>query len=156
MIVDKQTRARELRAAIEKAVQTLSDEESLKCVTLYEKWSGNGVAYAFGKKVRHNGKLYKVKQAHTSQADWSPDIAVSLFDLINESNTGTKADPIPYNAGMALENGKYYIEDGIVYYCNRDTGIAVYNKLSDLVGIYVIVAEQILSGCKPDDTSSGG
>ncbi len=42
---------------------------------------------------------------------------------------------------MALENGKYYIEDGIVYYCNRDTGIAVYNKLSELVGIYVIVAE---------------
>mgnify|MGYP000304249698 FL=1 len=59
------------RKLIEKAVQTLSDEESLKCVTLYEKWSGNGVAYAFGKKVRHNGKLYKVKQAHTSQADRS-------------------------------------------------------------------------------------
>lgn len=128
------------RKLIEKAVQTLSDEESLKCVTLYEKWSGNGVAYAFGKKVRHNGKLYKVKQAHTSQADRSPDIAVSLFDLINETNAGTKADPIPYSAGMALENGKYYSESGIVYYCNRDTGIAVYNKLSELVGIYVEVA----------------
>lgn len=128
------------RKLIEKAVQTLSDEESLKCVTLYEKWSGNGVEYAFGKKVRHNGKLYKVKQAHTSQADWSPDIAVSLFDLINETNAGTKADPIPYSAGMALENGKYYSEDGIVYYCNRDTGNAVYNKLSELVGIYVEVA----------------
>ena len=128
------------RKLIEKAVQTLSDEESLKCVTLYEKWSGNGVAYAIGKKVRHNGKLYKVKQAHTSQADRSPDIAVSLFDLINETNAGTKADPIPYSAGMALENGKYYSEDGIVYLCNRDTGIAVYNKLSELVGIYVEVA----------------
>ena len=129
------------RKLIEKAVQTLSDEESMKCVTLYEKWSGNGVAYAFGKKVRHNGKLYKTKQAHTSQADWSPDIATSLFDVINETNAGTKADPIPYSAGMVLENGKYYSESGIVYLCNRDTGIAVYNKLSELVGIYVIVAE---------------
>lgn len=129
------------RKLIEKAVQTLSDEESLKCVTLYEKWSGNGVAYAFGKKVRHNGKLYKTKQAHTSQADWSPDIAVSLFDVINETNAGTKADPIPYSAGMALENGKYYIEDGVIYLCNRDTVNAVYNKLKDLVGIYVTVAE---------------
>lgn len=129
------------RKLIEKAVQTLSDEESLKCVTLYEKWSGNGVAYAFGKKVRHKGKLYKTKQAHTSQADWSPDIAVSLFDVINETNAGSKADPIPYSAGMALENGKYYSESGIVYYCNRDTGNAVYNALKDLVGIYVIVAE---------------
>lgn len=128
------------RKLIEKAVQTLSDEESLKCVTLYEKWSPDSVAYTIGKKVRHNGKLYKVKQAHTSQADWSPDIAVSLFDLINETNAGTKADPIPYSAGMALENGKYYSESGIVYLCNRDTGIAVYNKLSELVGIYVEVA----------------
>ena len=134
-------KVRSYRKLIEKAVQTLSDEESLKCVTLYEKWNGNGVAYAFGKKVRHNGKLYKTKQAHTSQADWSPDIAVSLFDLINETNAGTKADPIPYSAGMALENGKYYSESGIVYYCNRDTGNAVYNKLKDLVGIYVTVAE---------------
>lgn len=129
------------RKLIEKAVQSLDDADALKCVTLYEKWSGNGVEYPQGKKLRHKGKLYKVKQAHTSQADWSPDIAVSLFDLINETNAGTKADPIPYSAGMALENGKYYIEDGIVYYCNRDTGIAVYNKLSELVGIYVIVAE---------------
>ena len=133
-------KARAYRKLIEKAVQTLSDEESLKCVTLYEKWSGNGVEYPQGKKVRHNGKLYKVKQAHTSQADRSPDIAVSLFDLINETNAGTKADPIPYSAGMALENGKYYSESDIVYYCNRDTGIAVYNKLSELVGIYVEVA----------------
>lgn len=131
---------RSYRKLIEKAVQSLDDADALKCVTLYEKWSGNGVAYAFRKKVRHNGKLYKTKQAHTSQADWSPDIATSLFDVINETNAGTKADPIPYSAGMALENGKYYSESGIVYYCNRDTGIAVYNKLSELVGIYVEVA----------------
>ena len=128
------------RKLIEKAVQSLDNADALKCVTLYEKWSGNGVAYAFGKKVRHKGKLYKTKKAHTSQADWSPDVATSLFDLINETNAGTKADPIPYSAGMALENGKYYSESGIVYYCNRDTGIAVYNKLSELVGIYVEVA----------------
>ena len=133
-------KVRSYRKLIEKAVQSLDDADALKCVTLYEKWSGNGVAYAFGKKVRHNGKLYKVKQAHTSQADWSPDIAVSLFDVINETNAGTKADPIPYSAGMALENGKYYSEDGVIYLCNRDTGNAVYNTLAELVGIYVEVA----------------
>ena len=134
-------KVRSYRKLIEKAVQSLDDADALKCVTLYEKWSGNGVAYAFGKKVRHNGKLYKTKQAHTSQADWSPDIATSLFDVINETNAGTKADPIPYSAGMALENGKYYSEDGVIYLCNRDTVNAVYNKLKDLVGIYVTVAE---------------
>lgn len=133
-------KARAYRKLIEKAVQSLEDTDALNCVTLYEKWSGDGVEYKVGKKLQYHGKLYKTKKAHTSQADWSPDIAVSLFDLINETNAGTKADPIPYSAGMALENGKYYSESGIVYLCNRDTGIAVYNKLSELVGIYVEVA----------------
>ena len=41
---------------------------------------------------------------------------------------------------MALEKGKYYSQDGVTYLCTRDTGIAVYNKLADLVGIYVVLA----------------
>ena len=135
-------KARELRALIEKAVQSLDDKDALKCVCLYEKWSGNGVQYEAGKRVQYNGELYKVKDGmgHTSQADWSPDVAVSLFEKINETNAGTKADPIPYSGNMALEKGKYYIEYDIVYLCTRDTGIAVYNRLADLVGIYVEVA----------------
>ena len=42
---------------------------------------------------------------------------------------------------MALENGKYYIQDGVTYLCNRDTGNPVYNALSELVGLYVEIAE---------------
>lgn len=135
-------KARELRALIEKAVQSLEDKDALECVCLYEKWSGNGVQYEAGKRLQYNGELYKVKDGmgHTSQADWSPDLAVSLFEKINETNSGTKTDPIPYSGNMALEKGKYYIEYGIVYLCTRDTGIAVYNRLADLVGIYVEVA----------------
>ena len=135
-------KARELRALIEKAVQSLEDKDALECICLYEKWNGDGVQYTAGKRVQYNGELYKVKDGmgHTSQADWSPDVAVSLFEKINETNSGTKADPIPYSGNMVLENGKYYIEDGIIYLCNRDTGIAIYNRLADLVGIYVEVA----------------
>lgn len=136
-------KARELRTLIEKAVQSLDDKDALECVCLYEKWSGNGVQYEAGKRLQYNGELYKVKDGmgHTSQADWSPDVAVSLFEKINETNSGTKADLIPYSGNMALEKGKYYIEYGIVYLCTRDTGIAVYNRLADLVGIYVEVVE---------------
>lgn len=135
-------KARVLRTLIEKAVQSLDDKDALECVCLYEKWSGDGVQYTAGKRLQYNGELYKVKDGmgHTSQADWSPDAAVSLFEKINETNSGTKVDPIPYSGNMALENGKYYIEDGIVYLCNRDTGIAVYNTLAELVGLYVELA----------------
>lgn len=134
-------KARVYRKLIEKAVQSLEDNDALECVTLYEKWNGEGVEYKEGKKLQYHGKLYKTKQTHISQPDWTPDVATSLYDVINETNAGTLEDPIPYSAGMVLENGKYYSEDGIVYLCDRDTGIAVYNKLSELVGIYVTKVE---------------
>lgn len=139
-------KARELRAIIEKAMTVasgLTDAEVVTATCLHPKWSGNGVKYIAGQRVQYNDELYKVKagMGHTSQADWSPDMAVSLFEKINEANAGTIDDPIPYSGNMALENGKYYIEYGIVYRCTRDTGIAVYNKLSELVGIYVEVAK---------------
>ena len=139
-------KARELRKILEKAMtdaQSLTDAEAITATCLHPKWSGDGVQYTAGQRVQYNGELYKVKDGmgHTSQTDWSPDMAASLFEKINETNSGTKADPIPYSGNMALEKGKYYIEYDIVYLCTRDTGIAVYNKLSELVGIYVEVAE---------------
>ena len=133
-------KARVLRTLIEKAVQSLDDKDALECVCLYEKWDGNGKEYIEGKKLRHNGKLWRVKQTHTSQPDWIPGVAASLFDEINETNAGTSDDPIPYNGSMVLEKGKYYSQDGVTYLCTRDNGIAVYNKLAELVGIYVELA----------------
>lgn len=61
----------------------------------------------------------------------------SLYEEINETHAGTLEDPIPYNNNMELEEGKYYIQDGITYLCTRNTDIAVYADLKDLVGIYV-------------------
>ena len=50
---------------------------------------------------------------------------------------GTLADPIPYSGNMALENGKHYIQNGVIYICIRDTVNPVYHALSELVGVYV-------------------
>ena len=44
------------------------------------------------------------------------------------------------HGNMALENGKYYMHDGVIYKCVRDTGAPVYNALNELVGIYVETA----------------
>lgn len=51
----------------------------------------------------------------------------------------TPEHPIAYNNNMALEQGKYYAQDGVVYRCTRDTVNPVYNDLKYLVGIYVEV-----------------
>lgn len=90
-----------------------------------------------GFKVQRGGKLCRCIQAHTSQDGWEPENAASLWEYINETYAGDQYDPIPYSGNMALESGKYYTQDGVLYKCNRDTGNPVYNALSELVGLYV-------------------
>lgn len=132
--------ARKLRALIETAVQSLADEEAVEAVKLYPAWK-SGMSYEAGVKLNYQGKLYRVKdgQGHTSQDDWTPDTAASLYEAVNETNAGTADDPIPYDGNMELFAGKYYSQHGVVYLCSRDTGTAVFHALADLVGLYVEV-----------------
>lgn len=125
---------------IKEQINTLSvdDDTAVRMTVFYPEWTKD-TAYTIGYKVQYLGKLYKVIQAHTSQETWTPDITASLYTRIDEVHDGTKYDPIPYEGNMTLYNGKYYSQDGVTYLCNRDTGNPVYNKLSELVGIYVEV-----------------
>lgn len=127
---------------IREQINTLAvdDNTALRMREFYPSWE-SGKAYSVGYKVQYGGKLYKVTTAHTSQADWTPDTAATLFTRIDETHDGSEFDPIPYEGNMALENGKYYMQNGVVYLCNRDTVNPVYNALADLVGVYVEVAE---------------
>ena len=128
-----------LRQMIVKAAESLSDKDALEAIELFDIWSVD-TDYAKDKRLRYNGTLYKVKQPHHSQADWTPDIATSLYEEVTEPGQGDAPDnPIPYNNNMELFEGKYYSQYDVVYICTRSTGTAVYNDLSDLVGIYVEV-----------------
>lgn len=128
------------RMLITAQINTLAvdDQTALRMLSFYPEWAV-GQAYAVGYKVQFGGKLYKVITEHTSQADWTPDVAVTLFERIDETHDGTLYDPIPYDGNMALTYGLYYTQGGVVYRCTRDTGNPVYNALADLVGIYVEV-----------------
>lgn len=126
------------RMVIAQQINTLEvdDTTALRMLEFYPEWAA-GTAYTVGYKVRRGGKLWRVLQAHTSQAGWEPENAASLWEQINETHAGTLADPTPYDGNMALENGKYYIQGYTIYLCTRDTGNPVYNPLAELVGIYV-------------------
>ena len=71
-------KALQLRAMIEKAVKSLVDEDALEAVELFPKWKPD-TAYAIDDRVSYEEKLYKVVQAHTSQAQWAPDITPALY-----------------------------------------------------------------------------
>lgn len=72
-------RAIELRPLIEKASISLADEDAYYAPELFPVWSPNSREYVADARVQYNVKLYKCLQAHTSQADWTPDVAVSLW-----------------------------------------------------------------------------
>ena len=130
-----------IREMIEKGSASLPDDDALEAVELFPSWAV-GVAYSVGERVQYNGKLYKVGQAHTSQADWTPDKTPALFTEVAKGGQGDTPDnPIPYNNNMELVKDKYYSQFDVVYVCFRDTGIPVYNDLKDLVGLYVTVYE---------------
>ena len=83
--------------------------------------------------------LWKLRQEHTSLEHWEPGATgtESLWEEVNETHAGTLDDPIPYSGNMALTKGLYYIQDGNIYLCNRDTVTPVSNPLVELVGLYV-------------------
>ena len=96
--------------------ETLSDAQALQVPMLFDEFDGNGVAYEVGKRIMFEGVLYKVIQAHTSQAGWTPVAAPSLFaKVINETIDGSIPEfeqpdsTNPYMKGnRVMFNGKIY------------------------------------------------
>lgn len=135
-------RAVELRPIIEQAAVSLSDGEAASVPELITAWT-YPVDYAEGDRRSYGGKVHKCRQAHTSQADWTPDKTPNLWTIINVDHAGTQDDPIPAARGMEYEYGKYYLdsEDGKVYLCER-TGEQAGGKITlqylphELIGNY--------------------
>lgn len=78
----KRERAYQLRAMIERASASLPDNDALEAVELFPAWR-SGEAYAINDRLRYGGKLYKAVQAHTSQAEWTPDATPALFTEVS-------------------------------------------------------------------------
>lgn len=68
----------EVRDAIDTFLETIPDEEVESVKVLFPHWKV-GVQYETNARIRFTDNIYKVLQAHTSQEDWMPDVAVSLY-----------------------------------------------------------------------------
>ena len=71
--------AKNIRAKLNTITSNMTDEQAAENVVLFTQWNGNNINYKIGDRVVFNNTLYKVLQNHTSQADWNPELAVSLF-----------------------------------------------------------------------------
>ena len=95
----------------------VDDNTALRMVEFYPEWEAD-TDYAAGFKVQHNGTLYKCLTAHTSQADWTPDAAPSLWAKVlipDETVIPAWEQPGATNAYMqgdkVTHNGKTWVSD---------------------------------------------
>lgn len=73
----------EVKEAARVAQRYIPDEVALTTpAVLFDAWSADGVAYVKGDIRQYDGLLYRCIQAHTSQSDWTPSAAVSLWARI--------------------------------------------------------------------------
>ena len=74
--------ARQMRGDIDTVCNGLPDEDAVNTPYLFMPWQ-SVTAYLSGDRVRYGNLLYRCLQAHTSQDDWAPDVAVSLWVRID-------------------------------------------------------------------------
>lgn len=88
--------------------------------------------------------LYEVIKEHTISEEWKPGVGTeSIYKPVDVDHAGTIEDPIPWEIGMELFNGKFYVDNEVVYECIRDSGQGMSFPLADLVsGGFVKVVEQ--------------
>ena len=111
------------RLLIAQQINTLEvdDNTALRMVEFYPEWATD-TAYTAGHKVQHGGTLYKCVQAHTSQADWTPDATPALWVKVSLDEYPEWVQPTgahdAYNIGDKVTyNGQHYVctSDGNVY-----------------------------------------
>lgn len=117
----------------------LTNEEALSVKELYPRWEDKiGMTIETGYITLYKDNLWRSRQTHTAMEIYPPSLATaSLYESIDKEHSGEADDPIPYAPPMEIFVGKHYIEDGVLYLCTRDSGVALTHRLASLIGLYV-------------------
>lgn len=112
--------AEQLRKALQMFAASLTDKQAMEVVAVYDPFVV-GKAYAVGDFLTYgeNGvgdpQLYKVAQAHTSQADWTPDVTPALYTAIGLDDSGYPVWAQPTGAHDAYNTGDIVNYNGTLY-----------------------------------------
>ena len=108
--------------AKEQLLPVLSDEQAYTFRYLYPEFEIDK-AYEVEERVIYEDKFYKVITAHTSQADWTPDVAVSLFVEISDPAIEYPEFKKPINAETAYMKGDKITFEGNKYVSTMDNNV---------------------------------
>ena len=112
--------AEQLRRALLLLAKTVPEAMALEVAAVYPAWAA-GRSYAAGDILRHgvnsvgDPQLYKVVQAHTSQADWLPEATPALYDPFGLDESGYPLWSQPTGAHDAYNTGDVVSHNGTLY-----------------------------------------
>ena len=109
-------------AALVTLRESATDEQALSVPVLYPAWR-SGVAYVTGQRVLHNAVLYKVLQDHTSQDDWTPDAASSLFAQVLIPDADVIPEWVQPDSTNAYANGDKVTHNGKTWVSDYDNNV---------------------------------
>lgn len=110
-------------AAMYVKAASLPRVQAISVCTLYDEWSGKGVKYTRGQWLRYGDDFVRVEQTHTSQPDWTPDAAPSLYTILPLAPDGVRIWAAPTHAENAFDKGErahHPGEDGPIWVSGRD------------------------------------
>lgn len=128
--MNKLQAAEQLRRALQMFAATLTDEQAMEIATVYDEWVpgrqyAQGVYLTYGTNGVDDVQLYKVAQAHTSQADWPPDKTPALYIPIGLGDDGYPVWSQPTGAHDAYNKGDVVDHDGTLYESQIDGNTTV-------------------------------
>lgn len=112
--------AEQFRKALQMFAMSLAEEKAMEVATVFDPWE-IGKTYSVGDFLIYgvNGvgdpQLYKVAQAHTSQADWTPEATPALYTAIGLDDSGYPVWSQPTGAHDAYNTGDIVNYNGILY-----------------------------------------
>ena len=118
--MNKLQMAEQFRKALQMFAASLDDEKAMEIASVYDEWK-IGKAYSvvtfltYGTNSVGDPQLYRVVQAHTSQADWTPDNTPSLFVAIGLDDEGYPIWSKPTGAHDAYNKGDIVDYNGTLY-----------------------------------------
>lgn len=122
--------AAQMNRAIQMFTQNLNlpDEQAMEVADLYPEWQEKK-AYTvdeilkYGENADGETQLYKVLQAHTSQADWTPDTAASLYKKVGFTDSGVSVWTQPLGSTDAYKKGDIVSYNGQLYVSTVDANV---------------------------------
>lgn len=122
-IIEIQNREQSLTKIGKIVAKNITDDKvALEIKEFYDYWN-EGENYEVGRYLNYKDVLYKVLTSHTSQADWTPDTAPSLFANVLINLDGTPKEWIQPDSTNPYMTGDKVIFEGVIYESIIDNNI---------------------------------